>query len=139
MRRTYTGAICEGNGTFGIAFPDFLGCISAGDTLEQVTERGHEALQFHVDGMVEDGEAIPEPHAWTLEAVAADFDDPDDPIDEQWIAVVPIEVNVQSYPRAVPVEVDTSLILEIDSVTENRRQFIMDATRRELDRLKQSA
>jgi len=48
---------------FGVEFPDFPGCISAGDTLDEVVRGAGESLQLHVEGMIEDGEAIPEPSA----------------------------------------------------------------------------
>jgi predicted RNase H-like HicB family nuclease len=44
---------------FGIEFPDFPGCISAADNLKQALEQAREALALHIEGMVEDGEAIP--------------------------------------------------------------------------------
>ncbi|WP_050472740.1 type II toxin-antitoxin system HicB family antitoxin [Pannonibacter phragmitetus] len=46
---------------YGISFPDFPGCISAGDTMDEVLRRGAEALAFHVKGMKEHGEPIPAP------------------------------------------------------------------------------
>ena len=46
---------------FGISFPDFPGCVSDGDTVEDAIRRGSEALSFHVDGMLEDGEPVPPP------------------------------------------------------------------------------
>lgn len=54
------GIIHEENGTFGISFPDFPGCISGGATLDDAIAKGAQALAFHVEGMVEDGEALPE-------------------------------------------------------------------------------
>ena len=46
---------------YGVSFPDFPGCISAGVTLDEVKEMAAEALALHVEGMAEDGEAIPAP------------------------------------------------------------------------------
>src|SRR5260370_35175538 len=46
---------------FGVSFPDFPGCISAGATLDEARTNAEEALAFHVEGMAEDGAAIPEP------------------------------------------------------------------------------
>ena len=45
----------------GVSFPDFPGCVSAGTTLDEARELAVEALALHVDGMIEDGEAVPEP------------------------------------------------------------------------------
>jgi predicted RNase H-like HicB family nuclease len=41
--------------------PDLPGCIAAGDTLEQTSQLMLEAIEFHLAGMREDGDAIPEP------------------------------------------------------------------------------
>ena len=46
---------------YGIIFPDFLGCVSAGSTIEELKIMAKEALEFHIEGMIEDGEEIPEP------------------------------------------------------------------------------
>lgn len=49
------------NSDFGVSFPDFPGCISAGSTLEEARRMAAEALAMHVAGMRADGEPIPEP------------------------------------------------------------------------------
>lgn len=41
--------------------PDLLGCVATGGTLEEVEAEMREAMAFHLEGMVEDGEALPEP------------------------------------------------------------------------------
>lgn len=49
------------NSDFGVVFPDFPGCVTAGKTLDQAREHAAEALALHIAGMLEDGEDIPEP------------------------------------------------------------------------------
>lgn len=46
---------------FGVSFPDFPGCVTAGKTLDEARRTAAEALSLHIEGMVEDGEPIPEP------------------------------------------------------------------------------
>ena len=41
--------------------PDLPGCVSTGATEEEVLRRIHEAIEFHLDGLREDGLPIPEP------------------------------------------------------------------------------
>ncbi len=41
--------------------PDLLGCVATGGTLEEVEAEMRGAMAFHLEGMVEDGEALPEP------------------------------------------------------------------------------
>jgi len=58
------------NSDYGVSFPDFPGCITAGKTLEEAHRMAAEALALHIAGMVEDGEEIPAPS--TLDALAKD-------------------------------------------------------------------
>jgi len=41
--------------------PDVLGCVSTGATLEEVNENMQEAIEFHIDGLIEEGLKIPQP------------------------------------------------------------------------------
>jgi predicted RNase H-like HicB family nuclease/uncharacterized protein (DUF1778 family) len=51
----------ESKSDFGVSFPDFPGCVTAGKSLEEARRRAPEALAFHIAGMLEDGEKIPKP------------------------------------------------------------------------------
>ena len=46
---------------YGVSFPDFPGCVTAGTTLDEARALAAEALALHVEGMLEDGEALPAP------------------------------------------------------------------------------
>jgi predicted RNase H-like HicB family nuclease len=46
---------------FGVSFPDFPGCITAGKSLDEARRKAPEALAFHIAGIMEDGEKIPKP------------------------------------------------------------------------------
>jgi len=71
--RHYIGLIHKDTDSdFGVSFPDFPGVITAGASLDEARMLAEEALAFHVDGLIEDGEAIPEPSS--IEAVMADKD-----------------------------------------------------------------
>lgn len=50
----------ESESDYGVSFPDFPGCITAGSTLEEARRMAAEALSLHIAGMHEDGEAIPQ-------------------------------------------------------------------------------
>ncbi|MGH9452437.1 MAG: type II toxin-antitoxin system HicB family antitoxin [Terriglobia bacterium] len=49
------------NSDFGVSFPDFPGCVTAGRTLEEARRMAAEALALHIGGMIEDGQTAPEP------------------------------------------------------------------------------
>jgi len=66
----YIGLIHKETGSdYGVSFPDFPGCVTVGVTLDEARREAVEVLALHIDGMIEDGEAIPEPAS--LEAVMA--------------------------------------------------------------------
>ncbi len=46
---------------YGVTVPDLPGCISAGDTLEEAIAMAREAIELHLEGMIEDAVAIPTP------------------------------------------------------------------------------
>jgi len=58
------------NSDFGVSFPDFPGCVTAGKTLDEAHRMAAQALALHISGMIEDGDAIPAPS--TLDALAED-------------------------------------------------------------------
>ncbi|HEY6172570.1 MAG TPA: type II toxin-antitoxin system HicB family antitoxin [Candidatus Kapabacteria bacterium] len=47
---------------FSAYSPDVPGCIATGATEDEVKKNMLEALEFHFEGMQEDGLEIPEPH-----------------------------------------------------------------------------
>lgn len=57
----------EENSDYGVSFPDFPGCVSAGETLEEVKTMAQEALISHIDILKEMGEQVPAPS--TLEEI----------------------------------------------------------------------
>ncbi|HEX8238053.1 MAG TPA: type II toxin-antitoxin system HicB family antitoxin [Abditibacteriaceae bacterium] len=54
--------VIEPTGTgFSAYSPDLPGCISTGGTREEVQANMHEAIEFHLEGLREEGYPIPEP------------------------------------------------------------------------------
>jgi predicted RNase H-like HicB family nuclease len=56
----------DADSDYGVSFPDLPGVITAGSTLDEARDLAAEALAFHLEGMVEDGEAVPEPSSLEL-------------------------------------------------------------------------
>ena len=57
----YAVIVEEGKESFGAYVPDLPGCIAAADTKEEVLELIQEAIEFHIEGMREHGQPVPEP------------------------------------------------------------------------------
>ena len=58
----YTIILEQGKNSFGASVPDLPGCIAAGQTKEEALQLIREAIEFHLDGLKEDGLSIPSPH-----------------------------------------------------------------------------
>lgn len=56
----YYAGFIPTNGVYAVLFPDFPGCNSQGDTLEEAFSMAVEALAGHLECMADDGDAIPE-------------------------------------------------------------------------------
>ena len=56
---TYIVVIQQAESNFGAYSPDVLGCVATGDTVEETVANMREALHFHLESMMDDGETIP--------------------------------------------------------------------------------
>jgi len=109
---------------YGVDFPDFPGCVTAGLTVDEARRMAAEALQFHVEGMMEDREPVPEPSS--LEAVMTHADNRD---------AVAFLVDLAAGPAAlvqVNILLPESLLAAIDRTTTDRSRFLAEAARAEL-------
>ena len=61
----YLVVIEQGASSFGAYVPDLPGCVAVGESRTEVTQLIHEAIQFHLEGMKEDGLPIPRPHSFS--------------------------------------------------------------------------
>ena len=98
---------------FGVSFPDFPGCITAGSTIDEAKDMAHDALSLHIKGMLEDGDNIPVP------SKLEDIMDDSDYSDAAAILVVSVsEVRPRSVRVNITVPEDT--LRKIDSVAKKR-------------------
>ncbi|MDP3853605.1 type II toxin-antitoxin system HicB family antitoxin [Phenylobacterium sp.] len=113
---------------YGVSFPDFPGCVSAGATLDEARAMGAEALALHIEGMVEDGDALPEPSS--LEAVMRD------PENRDGVAIL-IPVDAKAKAVRVNVTIPDDALRQIDAYAEahgyTRSGFLVAAARKALE------
>ena len=57
----YLVVVEKGPTSYGAYVPDLPGCVAVGDTKEEVLTLIREAIEFHLEGMAEDGQPIPLP------------------------------------------------------------------------------
>lgn len=68
----YVVVIEQGTDSFGAWSPDLPGVVAAADTREECEALMREAIAFHIEGLIEDGETVPQPS----NAAAVVFVDP---------------------------------------------------------------
>ena len=125
--RQYIELIHKDDGSdYGVSFPDFPGVVTAGSDLDDARLMAEEALAFHVEGLSEDGEAIPEPSS--LEKVMADQENRDG---------VAILVALKAAARKavrVNVTIPDDVLDQIDAYAEargfTRSGFLVQAAKR---------
>jgi predicted RNase H-like HicB family nuclease len=61
VMREYAVVFERGETNWGAIVPDLPGCVSLGETLEEVQENVKEAIELHIEVLRERGEEIPEP------------------------------------------------------------------------------
>jgi predicted RNase H-like HicB family nuclease len=57
----YAVIVEEGESSFGAHVPDLPGCVGVADSKEEVLDLIQEAIEFHLQGLREDGQPIPRP------------------------------------------------------------------------------
>lgn len=83
----FVAVIHKDTGTgYGVTVPDLPGCFSAGDTLEEAIESAREAIACHIEGLLLDGEPIPERASLEMHQANEDYKD------GVWV-LVPVDVS----------------------------------------------
>ncbi|MEZ5846486.1 MAG: type II toxin-antitoxin system HicB family antitoxin [Geminicoccaceae bacterium] len=108
---TYRAVIEQDADGFSVVFPDFPGCVSGGDTEEQTLDNAAEALSFHIEGMIDDGDAIPAPSRLS------------DPLPEwcrSYLAMVLVPVDLPGRSVRVNITLDERLLAKIDGAAKSK-------------------
>ena len=65
--RKYAVVIERGPNNYSAYVPDLPGCITTGKTIEEIKTNIREAIELHVEGLIEDGIRVPEPSSVAIE------------------------------------------------------------------------
>jgi predicted RNase H-like HicB family nuclease len=117
----------DADSDFGVSFPDLPGCITAGRTLDEARVMAAEALALHLEGMIADGENVPEPSS--IEAIMAN------PASHDGVVTAVPALPLSEGPAVrVNVMLPETLLAEIDRHAQahglTRSAFLADAARR---------
>lgn len=127
--RNYIGLIHkDATSDYGVSFPDFPGVVTAGADLDEARRMAEEALDFHVEGMIEDGEALPEPSS--LEAIMQD------PDNREGVAVLVALKTRSAKAVRLNITLPEDVLRAIDAYSEahglTRSGFLAQAARRQM-------
>lgn len=96
----------DADSDYGVSFPDLPGVFSAGSNLDEAREMAAEALALHLEGLAEDGEALPEPSSLQeIMAVAENRDGVAVLIEAPAAQVKSVRINI-TLPADVLGEID---------------------------------
>jgi predicted RNase H-like HicB family nuclease len=127
--RPYIALIHKERGSdYGVSFPDLPGCITAGATLDEARAMATAALALHLEGLVEDGEALPEPA--TIETIMAERENRDAVailVDPPRNAAKAVRINI-----TLPADVLDAIDRYAEAQGLTRSGFLARAARREL-------
>jgi predicted RNA binding protein YcfA (HicA-like mRNA interferase family)/predicted RNase H-like HicB family nuclease len=119
-------------GTYGVSFPDLPGCVAVGATLDEALASAAEAVTFHLETMVEHGDAVPTLR--TLDQLRALPDFQDDFNGSLLIATVPF--NPPSRAVRINISLDKHLLAAVDRAVKlsgsTRSGFLAEAARARL-------
>jgi predicted RNase H-like HicB family nuclease len=123
--RYYPALVDRSAGGFGITFPDFPGCVSAGSTLEETIERGHRALAAHVELTIEHDEPVPEP---------SPIDEIDEDGEGEVVLKTLVRVDLPGRTVRLSITMDEALAKAVDRTAAaegfTRSGFLAEAARR---------
>ncbi|MGE0005220.1 MAG: type II toxin-antitoxin system HicB family antitoxin [Parvibaculaceae bacterium] len=118
--------------SYGVSFPDFPGCVAAGDTADEAISTAVEGLAFHVEGLVADGNPVPQPRS--IEKIREDKALLD-VLSDATLVFVPL-IRDRGSARRINVSLDPGLVEAIDEAARDRGMtrsaFLSSAARREL-------
>jgi predicted RNase H-like HicB family nuclease len=65
--RKYAAVIERGPNNYSAYVPDLPGCVTTGKTIEEIKTNIREAIELHLEGLMEDGTPVPEPSSVAIE------------------------------------------------------------------------
>ena len=112
---------------YGVIVPDLPGCFSAGDTFDEALDSVHEAIELHLEGLIEEGGNVPVPRAIAAHRANPDF------VNGVWAAV---DIDVSRYEgkaEEINITIPRRLLVKIDEYVKShgstRSGFLAEAAR----------
>jgi predicted RNase H-like HicB family nuclease len=111
---------------YGVTVPDLPGCFSAGDTFDEALENTVDAIELHLEGLVDEGLDIPKPRTIGEHQNNSEY------AGGTWGFV---EFDIVPYlgkSEKINVTLPSSVVRKIDAKHKNRSKFLAEAALKEL-------
>ena len=112
---------------WGVAVPDLPGCFSAGDTLDEAMDNAREAIDLHVETLIQDGLDVPAARPLSVLQADAEY--------AGWVWAV-VDVPVEKYlgpAEKINITVPRLVLARIDDYAKahgmSRSGFLVEAAR----------
>ena len=113
---------------YGVIFPDFPGAVFGGASLDQALENARDGILFHIEGLLNAGEVLPDP--MSLEDIE------NRPEYQEGVPALIRVILPSGHSKRLNISMDAGLLAEIDHAAQmlgkNRSQFLVDAARQVL-------
>jgi predicted RNase H-like HicB family nuclease len=93
---------------YGMTVPDLPGCFSAGATMDEALAMAREAIELHLEGLIEEGIPIPEPTDIEQQMANPDY------ADGVWAFVQVDESNLRIHAKRVNITLPERVLDAID-------------------------
>ncbi len=110
--KKYIAIITKENKQYGVVFPDFLGCITVADSLDEAKKLAQEVLQFHIDGMLKDNEDLPK--AKTLDEIKKKY--------KTAKIFIVVAIKIKTKVARINISIDEKLLRKLDKFLLNSNQ-----------------
>lgn len=112
---------------FGVTVPDLPGCFSAGDTFDQALDSVLEAIDLHLEGIVEEGGEVPLPCSIATHRTNPEF------ASGVWAAVEVDVARFEGRSEKINITLPRRLLTKIDAYAKahgaTRSGFLAEAAR----------
>ncbi|MGB7417281.1 MAG: type II toxin-antitoxin system HicB family antitoxin [Thermosynechococcaceae cyanobacterium] len=115
----------DADSDYGVTVPDLPGCFSAGDTFDEAIAAATEAVECHIEGLLIDGEDIPQPSSMEVHQQNKDY------ADGIW-GVVDVDVlKLSGTKKRINITVPERVLSKIDAHAkqsgQSRSRFLIES------------
>lgn len=112
----------DSDSDYGVTIPDLPGCFSASSSVESAVGEAKEAIECHIEGLLQDGESLPK-----VRPVEEHKSNPEFADVYCWVMIDVDLSKLGGKAKRVNITLPERILSKIDAFTSNRSRFLTDA------------